>query len=116
MKKRDMPTIENALHAIAPGANWSVRYGETDQEYEIIWLDEKQNKPTETQISQKLEELSNSWEASLYAVKRKDEYPPLSEFADAFYWHLQGDDTKMSEYQEKVAAVKEKYPKPGAAS
>jgi hypothetical protein len=47
-----------------------------------------------------------------YQQQRRQEYPPLSDFADAMYWQLQGDASKMEAYLAKVAAVKARYPKP----
>jgi len=44
--------------------------------------------------------------------KRKEEYPSLEEFADAYYWAQRGDNSKMNEYIEKCEEVKNKYPKP----
>jgi hypothetical protein len=49
--------------------------------------------------------------AHAYIAKRQAEYPSLADFADAYYWAQNGDDTKMTAYIEKCAAVKEKYPK-----
>ena len=49
--------------------------------------------------------------ANAYKAKRAAEYPSLADFADAYYWAQNGDDTKMTAYIEKCAAVKEKYPK-----
>lgn len=47
-----------------------------------------------------------------YQTLRSREYPPLGEFADAFYWLQQGDSTKMTAYLEACAAVKAQYPAP----
>ena len=49
--------------------------------------------------------------ANAYKVKRVAEYPSLADFADAYYWAQNGDDTKMTAYIEKCAEVKQKYPK-----
>lgn len=46
-----------------------------------------------------------------YQQKRKYEYPPLADLADALYWQAQGDDSKMTAYLAAVEAVKQKYPK-----
>lgn len=46
-----------------------------------------------------------------YSKRRADEYPPLSEFADAIYWQTKGDNSKMEEYLRKCEEVKAKYPK-----
>ena len=47
-----------------------------------------------------------------YVLQRVKEYPPLSDFADAYYWIQKGDETKMNEYITKCEEVKNKYPKP----
>ena len=49
--------------------------------------------------------------AHAYIAKRQAEYPSLADFADAYYWAQNGDDTKMTAYIEKCEAVKTKYPK-----
>lgn len=46
-----------------------------------------------------------------YKQLRSLEYPQLVDFADAYYWAQQGDNTKMDEYLAKIQAVKDKYPK-----
>ena len=47
-----------------------------------------------------------------YIAKRQAEYPSLADFADAYYWAQNGDNTKMTAYIEKCDEVKSKYPKP----
>jgi hypothetical protein len=39
-------------------------------------------------------------------------YPPLSDFADAYYWQQMGDPSKMQAWRDRVTAVKKAYPKP----
>jgi hypothetical protein len=48
-----------------------------------------------------------------YQQKRRYEYPPLADLADALYWQSQGDESKMTAYLAAVDAVKQKYPKEG---
>ena len=50
-------------------------------------------------------------DAHAYIAKRQAEYPSLADFADAYYWAQNGDDTKMTAYIEKCAEIKTKYPK-----
>ncbi len=45
-----------------------------------------------------------------YKTRRAVAYPPLSEFADAFYWLQQGDTGRMADYLEACRAVKETIP------
>ena len=49
--------------------------------------------------------------AHAYIAKRQAEYPSLADFADAYYWAQNGDDTKMTAYIQKCAEVKQKFPK-----
>ena len=44
--------------------------------------------------------------------KRKAEYPPLGEFADAYVKLQQGDSSQMDAYVASCLVVKAKYPKP----
>jgi hypothetical protein len=54
----------------------------------------------------------NAWvDPEAYKYKRVKEYPPLTDFVDAYYWAQNGDDTKMTAYIEKCAEIKDKYPK-----
>ena len=56
--------------------------------------------------------LVNAWQdPDAYKYKRQAEYPSLADFADAYYWAQNGDDTKMTAYIDKCEAVKTKYPK-----
>lgn len=54
----------------------------------------------------------NSWvDPESYKNKREQEYPPLTELADALYHQSKGDETKLTAYIAKCEAVKQKYPK-----
>ena len=46
-----------------------------------------------------------------YRKRRKDEYPDLAEFADAYYWKERGNPAPMETYLKKVDAVKAKFKK-----
>ena len=43
--------------------------------------------------------------------KRRAEYPPLADLADAIYWREKGDPKPMADYVAKVDAIKAKHPK-----
>lgn len=47
-----------------------------------------------------------------YFTSRRHSYPDVREFADAYYWMIEGDNSKMEEYLKKCKAIKNKYPKP----
>jgi hypothetical protein len=65
----------------------------------------------ETAVAVEVTRLQAEYDAKAYQRSRATEYPSLADFADAYYWAQNGDDTKMTAYIEKCAAVKEKYPK-----
>ena len=46
---------------------------------------------------------------------RKSEYPTAGDLGDALYHQSLGDSTLMTSYNQKVSAVKQKYPKPPSA-
>lgn len=62
------------------------------------------------------DEIARQFAITEYQRQRAPEYPPLADFADAYYWAQQGDDTKMNEYLAKIQAIKDKYPKVNNAS
>lgn len=105
------PSVENALHALAPGQSWSVRYGAADDEYEIDWMGDG-SRPTDEEIAAEIERLQAAWDDREYITLRKAAYPPLADFADAYFWQQQGDDTKMQLYLARIDEVKARYPKP----
>jgi len=65
----------------------------------------------ESLVAAEVTRLQAEYDAKAYQRSRAKEYPSLADFADAYYWAQNGDDTKMTAYIEKCAAVKEKYPK-----
>lgn len=103
-----MISPQTALINIRPGAEW-VWSGRT---YEgLNWLDQEQTKPTVQEINTEIERLKQKELDKYYQQLRVQEYPPLSEFADAMYWQSEGDSTKMTAYLAACEAVKQKYPK-----
>jgi hypothetical protein len=50
-------------------------------------------------------------DAHAYIAKRAAEYPPITEFADAYYWMQKGKPELMDAYVAKCEATKQKYPK-----
>lgn len=43
---------------------------------------------------------------------RAEVYPPLADFADAYYWQERGDPKPMKKYLARIDAIKAKYKKP----
>ena len=50
-------------------------------------------------------------DAHAYIAKRAAEYPPITDFADAYYWAQKGKTELMDAYVAKCDAVKAKYKK-----
>jgi hypothetical protein len=50
-------------------------------------------------------------DAHAYIAKRAAEYPPITDFADAYYWAQKGKTELMDAYVAKCDAIKKKYPK-----
>ena len=60
-------SIGQALQALKPGAEWVL----TGEDYSgLEWLDNKQTKPTETEINSKISELDNAEAMRLLRVER----------------------------------------------
>jgi hypothetical protein len=54
----------------------------------------------------------NAWQdPDAYKYKRVAEYPPITDFVDAYYWAQKGKTDLMDAYVAKCDAIKEKYPK-----
>jgi len=50
-------------------------------------------------------------DAHAYIAKRAAEYPPITDFADAYYWAQKGKTELMDAYVAKCDAIKQKFPK-----
>ena len=56
--------------------------------------------------------LVDAWkDPEAYIAKRQREYPPITDFADAYYWAQKGKSELMDAYVAKCDAIKLKYPK-----
>ena len=102
--------LSDALLSLYPSAVWKVINDPSDYK-NVIWEDEDIAKPSESVLRSEMMRLQVIQDSELYRFRREPEYPPLSDFADAYYWAQKGDNTKMNEYVTKCDAVKEKFPK-----
>ena len=50
-------------------------------------------------------------QANAYKAQRAAEYPPITDFVDAYYWMQKGKPELMDAYVAKCEATKLKYPK-----
>jgi hypothetical protein len=97
--------IAKALITLRPNAQWSLLGNTYDG---LEWLDETQTKPSEDEISQKIEELKAEHELTQYQRQRKPEYPSITDQLDALF-HAGVFPPEMAE---QIQAIKDKYPKP----
>ncbi len=110
-EKEFYSSLPRAMAILVPGALYNL----TGDDYSSIEWNEDNTltKPTEQEITDKRAELAAEWDSLHQEVglKRKAEYPPLENFADAMYWNSKGDDSKLTAYYAACEAVKTKYPK-----
>jgi hypothetical protein len=95
----------NVLHSLRPNSKWVLRGDDLE------WFDTEQTQPTDAEIATELARLQAQYDANEYQRLRVDEYPPLTDLADALYHQSKGDETKLTAYLAKCEAVKQKYPK-----
>jgi hypothetical protein len=93
--------INDAIESLRPGALYRLN----NRTFEAWW--HHQPVPSWDELMAECERLK----AVAYKQLRRDEYPPIEDFIDAYYWQQTGDDRLMKSYWEKVQAVKSKYPK-----
>ena len=78
----------------------------------IVWHTPNSTNITEEQARAKLSELKSEYDALDYARKRGGQYPPLTEFAEAYTEkEFGGDATKMDAYKIKYNKVRSDNPK-----
>ena len=104
-------SLARAMASLVPGALYNLQGNDYDS---IEWHEDNTlDKPTEAEVTAERNRLSAEWDSKYMevSIKRKAEYPPLEDFADAMYWNSKVDDTKLTAYYAACEAVKTKYPK-----
>ena len=97
-----MYTLEEAIEALRPGADW-IQY---ETEYSgLRWLDETQTKPTEEEIVQKVAELEYKKEVETYKQQRAAEYPSYADQFDQIFHD------GIDAWKATILEVKRRYPK-----
>lgn len=102
-----MYALPEILAHIAPNCAWGCSKDENGVET-FEWYEKEKPRPTKEDIERGAKELS----ALDYKRRRANEYPPLTEFADAYYHLVIGDQSHMDAYMAKCVEIKNKYPKP----
>ena len=86
-------------------------------EYKTITVNVTTGETTESIVPMTAEEITKAQQvqayvdAHAYIAKRAAEYPPITDFADAYYWMQKGKTELMDAYVAKCEATKQKYPK-----
>jgi hypothetical protein len=94
--------IEQILLSLRPGSKWSVINDE------IVWNDEVQTQPTQSEIDAERTRLELESDGKTYQRKRAAEYPPVADYLDGI---VKGDQAQVQAYINACLAVKAKYPK-----
>ena len=93
--------VNDAIESLRPGAMYQL----SNTTFTKWW--HHQDAPTWQEILDESERLKTL----AYKQCRAEEYPPLGEFVDAYYWKQRGDPEPMLDYLARVEEVKQKYPK-----
>lgn len=101
-----MNIFHDALNALKPNANWVINGNDTYAN--INWVDTEQTKPSESEVTAKVNELQAAYNAQDYARLRKAKYDLLNQF------ELIGDDATngTTTHKDAIAAIKAAHPKP----
>ena len=104
-----MTNIAKAILAIKSDAQVSVNAEDLNQ---ITWYDGNPTNITNEQILAKQTELQADYDALAYARARKQEYPNIDDFMEAYTEkEIGGDTTKWDEYVIKYNKVRTDNPK-----
>jgi hypothetical protein len=96
------------LNRLVGEGNWITIAG---LDYDTIVLQDGVSMPSKSDFDRVKREVEAECNANEYQIQRAPEYPDLADFADAYYWAQEGDNSKMTEYLAKIKDVKNKYPK-----
>lgn len=59
--KNIIPSVENALYSLVPGADWSVKYNTDGSQYEIEWLSKDIKQPSAAAIAKEVHRLAREY-------------------------------------------------------
>ena len=89
------------------GKQWSL----VGNSYDGLEWNDSLPKPTQAELDSQWDAVQAYVDAHAYIAKRASEYPPITDFADAYYWAQKGNTALMDAYVAKCDAIKLKYPK-----
>jgi hypothetical protein len=97
-----MITKEKALDSLRPKAAWVLRGDDLE------WLDQNQTQPTDAEIDAEVARLTALEPARIATENRRAAY--ITE-ADPLFFKAQRGEATVEEWQEKVAEIKQRFPK-----
>ena len=92
-----------AILSLKPGAKWLI-----DNDI-LIWKDESQTEPTESEINAEIARLDQVYTDEKYKRDRASAYPSIQDQLDLQYWDQVNSTTT---WKDAIAKVKSDYPKP----
>jgi hypothetical protein len=92
----------DALLSLRPGAQWVLRGDDLE------WLDQNQTRPTDAEIDAEVARLTALEPARIATENRRAAY--ITE-ADPLFFKAQRGEATVEEWQEKVAEIKQRFPK-----
>ena len=108
------PKTIDAVTALCPNALVAVDGNLTTGEETVRWIDMKgDSKPTDSQITTKLNELKTTYNSNKYQRDRKDKYPTFGDQLDNLYKDiLAGKVDATGEFAKAIKSIKDAHPKP----
>jgi hypothetical protein len=97
-----MITKAKAIQSLRPGAGFIIRGDDLE------WLDQNQTQPSDAEIDAEVARLTALEPARIATEKRRAAY--ITE-ADPLFFKAQRGEATMEEWQEKVAEIKQRFPK-----
>ena len=97
-----MITKAKAIQSLRPGAGFIIRGDDLE------WLDQNQTQPTDAEIDAEVARLTALEPARIATENRRAAY--IAE-ADPLFFKTQRGEATMEEWQEKVAEIKQRFPK-----
>jgi hypothetical protein len=91
-----------AISSLRPGAQWVLRGDDLE------WLDQNQTQPSDAEIEAEVARLTALEPARIATENRRAAY--IAE-ADPLFFKAQRGEATMEEWQEKVAEIKQRFPK-----
>ncbi len=92
----------DAIQSLRPGAQWVLR-GE-----DLEWMDTEQTQPTEAEITAEVARLQALEPIRIAEANRRAAY--IAE-ADPLFFKAQRGEATVQEWQDKVAEIKQRFPK-----